>query len=128
MEPKKLTVPDIGRMKAAGERISMVTAYDCPFARLLDEADIVIDLCTPAGDALVHLDGRPETPVGPGSTIAAVAIADAIKVRTAELLLAEGKLPPVITSVAEVGRERSEELFEAAYREHARRAARSLAI
>jgi len=97
-------------------------------ARLLDEADIVIDLCTPAGDALVHLDGRPETPVGPSSTIAAVAIADAIKVRTAELLLAEGKLPPVITSAAEVGRERSEALFEAAYREHARRAARSLAI
>jgi len=33
----------------------------------------------------------------------------------------------VITSVAEVGRRRSDELFEAAYREHARRAARSLA-
>src|SRR5712691_4296361 len=33
-------------------------------ARLLDEADIVIDLCTPAGDALVHLEGRPDTPVG----------------------------------------------------------------
>jgi uncharacterized phosphosugar-binding protein len=96
--------------------------------RLLDEADVVIDLCTPAGDALVRLDGRPETPVGPGSTLASVAIADSIKVRTAELLLARGKLPPVITSVAEVGRERSEELFEAAYREHARRAARSLAI
>ena len=96
-------------------------------ARLLDEADIVIDLCTPAGDALIRLDARPETPVGPGSTLASVAIADSIKVRTAELLLARGKLPPVITSAAEVGRERSEELFDAAYREHARRAARSLA-
>ena len=96
-------------------------------ARLLDEADIVIDLCTPVGDALCRLEGLPETPVGPGSTLAAVAVADAIKVRTAELLLARGKLPPVITSVAEVGRRRSDELFEAAYREHARRAARSLA-
>jgi uncharacterized phosphosugar-binding protein len=96
-------------------------------ARLMDEADIVIDLCTPVGDALCELDGLPETPVGPGSTIAAVAVADAIKVRTAELLLAEGKLPPVITSVAVVGRRRSDELFEAAYREHARRAAHSLA-
>jgi uncharacterized phosphosugar-binding protein len=96
--------------------------------RLLDEADIVIDLCTPAGDALIRLDGRPETPIGPGSTLAAVAIADSIKVRTAELLLAQGKLPPVITSAAEVGRKRSDELFEAAYREYARRAARSLAI
>jgi uncharacterized phosphosugar-binding protein len=95
-------------------------------ARLMDEADIVIDICTPAGDALSRLDGL-ETPIGPGSTLASVAVADAIKVRTAELLLAEGKLPPVITSVAEVGRARSDELFEAAYREHARRAARSLA-
>jgi len=93
----------------------------------MDEADIVIDLCTPAGDALCRLDGLPETPVGPGSTLAAVAIADAIKVRTAQLLLAQGKLPPVITSVAEVGPRRSRELFEAAYREHARRAAHSLA-
>lgn len=96
--------------------------------RLLDEADVVIDLCTPAGDALIRLDGRPETPIGPGSTLASVAIADSIKVRTAELLLAEGKLPPVITSAAEVGRKRSDELFEAAYREHARRAAKSLAV
>ena len=96
-------------------------------ARLMDEADILIDLCTPVGDALCRLDGLPETPVGPGSTLAAVAVADAVKVRTAELLVAMGKLPPVITSVAEVGRRRSEELFEAAYREHARRAARSLA-
>jgi uncharacterized phosphosugar-binding protein len=96
-------------------------------ARLMDEADIVIDLCTPVGDALCELEGLPETPVGPGSTIAAVAVADAIKVRTAELLLAKGKLPPVITSVAVVGRRRSDELFEAAYREHARRAAHSLA-
>ena len=95
--------------------------------RLMDEADVVIDICTPASDALIRLDGRPETPVGPGSTLASVAIADSIKVRAAELLLERGGLPPVITSVAEVGRKRSEELFEAAYREHARRASRSLA-
>src|SRR5712691_5952777 len=94
-------------------------------ARLLDEADVVIDLCTPAGDALSHLEGLAETPVGPGSTLAAVAVADAIKVRTAELLVAAGKMPPVITSATEVGRERSQELFDAAYREHARRAART---
>ena len=96
-------------------------------SRLMDEADVVIDLCTPAGDALCRLEGLAETPIGPGSTLAAIAVADAIKVRTAELLLAGGKLPPVITSVAEVGRKRSDELFEAAYREHARRAAHSLA-
>ncbi|HKW58373.1 MAG TPA: SIS domain-containing protein [Candidatus Dormibacteraeota bacterium] len=96
-------------------------------ARLLDEADVVIDLCTPVGDAMIRLDAQKETPVGPGSTLAAVAIVDSIKVRTAELLLENGKLPPVITSAAVVGARRSEELFDAAYREHARRAARSLA-
>jgi uncharacterized phosphosugar-binding protein len=96
-------------------------------ARLLDEADVVIDLCTPVGDALSRLEGAAETPIGPGSTLAAVAVADAIKVRTAELLLAMGKLPPVITSAAEVGHARSDELFQAAYREYARRAARTLA-
>src|SRR5438094_210078 len=49
MEQKKVTVPDILRMKAAGERITMVTAYDCPFARLLDEARVDILL---VGDSL----------------------------------------------------------------------------
>jgi uncharacterized phosphosugar-binding protein len=67
-----------------------------------------------------------ETPVGPGSTIAAVAIANEIKSRTATLLAERGALPPVLTSSALVGSERSEELFEAAYAEHARRVSRVL--
>ena len=33
--------------------------------RLLDEADLVIDLCTPHADALVEIEGL-DTPVGPG--------------------------------------------------------------
>jgi uncharacterized phosphosugar-binding protein len=90
--------------------------------RLLDHADVVVDLCTPPGDALVQLDGV-ETRVGPGSTIAAVAIANEIKSQTAALLLERGALPPVVTSPALVGRERSQELFDAAYGEHARRVA-----
>lgn len=49
MELKKVTVPDIGRMKAAGERITMVTAYDHAFARLLDEAAVDMLL---VGDSL----------------------------------------------------------------------------
>lgn len=88
--------------------------------RLLDEADVVIDLCTPAGDALCTLDGL-QTPVGPGSTVAAAAIANAIKVRTAELLLARGAMPPVMTSSTLLDHQRAQDLFEAAYREHARR-------
>ena len=93
--------------------------------RLLDNADVVVDLCTPAGDAMVEIDGLP-TPVAPGSTVAAVAVANEIKAQTALLLAERGALPPVITSATLVGAEIAEELFDAAYGEHARRLARVL--
>ncbi len=94
-------------------------------ARLLEVADLVLDVCTPPADAMVSLHGL-DTPVGPGSTIGAVAIVNAIKVRTAELLVERGAMPPVITRASVVGPERSRALFEAAYREHARRLARAI--
>jgi uncharacterized phosphosugar-binding protein len=94
-------------------------------SRLADEADLVIDLCTPHADALIALDGV-DTPVGPGTTIAAVAVADSIKVRTAQLLAERGALPPTITRASVVGAERSRALFDAAYEEHARRIARAI--
>ena len=93
--------------------------------RLLDNADIVLDLGTPPGDALVSIVGL-DTPVGPGSTIAAAALVNEIKVQTAELLVEQGAMPPVLTSAALVGQETSARLFDAAYAEHARRYARSL--
>ena len=46
---KRVTVPEIGRMKGAGERVTMVTAYDWTFARLLDEAGVDMLL---VGDSL----------------------------------------------------------------------------
>ncbi len=95
-------------------------------SRLMDEADLVIDLCTPEADAICHLDGL-DTPVGPVSTIAAVAIVNAIKVRVAELLVERQAMPPVITRASVVGAERSRSLFDDAYREHARRIARAIA-
>jgi uncharacterized phosphosugar-binding protein len=94
-------------------------------SRLLDEADLVIDLCTPPADALITLDGL-DTPVGPGSTVTAVAVVNSLKVRTAELLVERGAMPPVITRGSVVGPARSQALFEAAYREHARRLARAI--
>ena len=94
--------------------------------RLLDEADLVIDLCTPHADALCTIDGL-ETPVGPGSTITAIAIVNCIKVRTAQLLMERDALPPVLTRASVVGAERSRNLFDDAYREHARRIARAIA-
>jgi uncharacterized phosphosugar-binding protein len=96
-----------------------------PAGRLLDVVDHVLDLGTPPGDALVAVPGL-ATPVAPGSTIAAVAIVNEIKARTAALLVERGAMPPVLTSAAVVGPEESARLFDAAYAEHARRYARSL--
>jgi len=93
--------------------------------RLADEADLVIDLCTPHADALIAIEGV-DTPVGPGSTLAAVAVVNSIKVRTAQLLAERGALPPTITRASVVGAERSRALFDAAYQEHARRIARAI--
>ena len=46
---RRLTVGDIARLHADGQRIAMLTAYDFPTARLLDEAGIPILL---VGDSL----------------------------------------------------------------------------
>ena len=94
-------------------------------ARLLEEADLVLDVCTPHADAMVTIGGL-DSPVGPGSTLGAVAIVNAIKVRTAELLVELGAMPPVLTRPSVVGPERSRALFDEAYREHARRVARAI--
>jgi len=108
-------------------RQSMSSAVDPVVgSRLLDEADLVIDLCTPPADAMIDVPGL-ETPVGPGSTVTAVAIVNSIKVRTAELLTERGAMPPVLTRASVVGADRSHDLFEEAYREHARRIARAIA-
>jgi uncharacterized phosphosugar-binding protein len=52
-----------------------------------------------------------------------VALANEVKVRTAARLVERGAMPPVITSAAVVGADESRRLFDAAYAEHARRAA-----
>lgn len=93
--------------------------------RLADHADVVIDLCSPVGDAISTVPGL-DVPVGPVSTFTAVAVVNEIKVRVAELLAAQGTLPSVITSARLVGQERSDSQFQGAYREFARRAAATL--
>ena len=113
--------------RAAGLKVIAVTSVEHSRAaapqhssgtRLYDHADVVLDLCTPPGDALVEVDGAW---VGPGSSVAAVALANAVKVRTAELLAERGELPPVLAAGSVVGAEESARLFDAAYAEHARR-------
>jgi uncharacterized phosphosugar-binding protein len=93
--------------------------------RLMDHADIVIDLCTPVGDAMVTIEGL-KTPVGPGSTVAYAALVNELKVQTAERLVARGKMPPVITSAAVAGPAEASRLFDAAYASHAKGLARTL--
>ncbi|MDP9143574.1 MAG: SIS domain-containing protein [Actinomycetota bacterium] len=94
-------------------------------SRLLDHADAVIDIGTPAGDALVQIPGL-DTPVGPGSTLANTAVVNEIKVRVARLLVDRGVDLAVLTSPSLVGPQRSEALFDAAYSDYARRLARAL--
>lgn len=48
-ERKKMTVPRVVAKKAAGEKITMVTAYDFPGARLVDRAGVDVIL---VGDSL----------------------------------------------------------------------------
>ena len=48
----KVTVTSLARAKRRGERISMLTAYDCGFARIFDEAGIDVLL---VGDSLANV-------------------------------------------------------------------------
>lgn len=91
--------------------------------RVQDFADLVLDTGAPAGDAMVTIPGLP-TPVAPGSTVGGCLVVNAIKAEVAARLTAAGDPPRVLTAAAIVGRERSAELFESAYDEHARRMAR----
>ena len=47
--PRKVTVPDLVAMKRDQKRITMMTAYDAAFARLVDQAGIDVIL---VGDSL----------------------------------------------------------------------------
>src|SRR5437588_12948531 len=57
--PRKITAADLRAMKARGEKIPALTAYDFPTARLLDEAGIPLLLI---GDSLgMVVLGYPDT-------------------------------------------------------------------
>ena len=40
MQSTKISVPELQRLKASGQKITALTAYDYPFARILDECGI----------------------------------------------------------------------------------------
>lgn len=82
--------------------------------RLPDVADVVLDNCTPGGDAMVTIDGL-EDPVGPGSTIGGAAIINALKCLVADRLTRQGKAPIVLTSSYFIGAAASQERFDVCY-------------
>ena len=110
---KVVAVTNVAQNKATAAPHSSGTA-------LCDNADIVLDLKIPVSDAICFIPGM-KTPVGPTSTMPAIAIVNEIKVQTAELLVEAGYVPEVLTSSSVVGKDESKRLFSASYAEHARR-------
>jgi 3-methyl-2-oxobutanoate hydroxymethyltransferase len=61
-QPPRLTPPDFAAMKARGEKIVMVTAYDTPGARLADEAGVdIVFVGDSAANNVLGYDGT--TPI-----------------------------------------------------------------
>ncbi len=59
MAVRKTSILDLGRMKADGQRIVMITAYDALFARIFDDAGVDVIL---VGDSLgMVVLGHPDT-------------------------------------------------------------------
>ncbi len=91
--------------------------------KLAEVADIVIDDCSPPGDAVTDIEGVPYR-VGPVSSIGAIAVVDALKTRTAELLVERGVVPTVLTSPHFTGDDAAAEQLERVYEEYFRRVKR----
>ena len=50
---KRMTIPELQAMKARGEKIAVLTAYDYPFARIMDQAGIDIVLVGDSAGSVV---------------------------------------------------------------------------
>ena len=93
--------------------------------KLPDIADVTIDNGSPAGDAMVKVDGLFD-PVGPGSTVGGAAVVNALKSRVAEKLTERGKPPIVLSSSVVLGEKGSKDRFEECYDDYRERARRAL--
>jgi uncharacterized phosphosugar-binding protein len=92
--------------------------------KLMDLADVVVDNGSLAGDAAIDIPGLPHR-VGPTSTIGAIAVVNAIKVATAEKLVARGSPPVVLSSHHGGDAHAAEDQLEAVYEEYFRRIRRA---
>jgi uncharacterized phosphosugar-binding protein len=90
--------------------------------KLPDVADVTIDNCTPAGDAMVPVQGL-DYPLGPGSTVGYAAVVNALKCLVGAELTRRGQPPLVLTSAILAG-PASADLFERTYDDYRARVAR----
>ena len=120
--------------KAQGLPVIAVVSMDhCQFSaakhssgnKLIDIADIVLDNCVPAGDALVLVEGL-DDPVGPASTVGAAIVVNMVKVAVAQRLTALGHPPKVLTSSYFISPEESKARFDESYDEYRRGLTRAL--
>ena len=112
LEARRMNLPVIAVVSV--DHCNASAALHSSGQKLTDIADIVIDNCTPAGDALVHIPNL-EDPVGPGSTIGAAAVTNALKCSIADKLTTLGKPPIVLTSGVFIGRDASKKRFDECY-------------
>ncbi len=122
LEAKQLLLPVI--VVVSAEHCSASSAKHSAGKRLIDIADVVLDNCTPAGDALVSIDGLSDR-VGPGSTIGAAALVNSLKCMVAEKLTALGQPPIVLTSSYHIGSEASKARFEECFDDYRARVRRA---
>ncbi len=118
LEAKKRDLPVIAVISK--EHSNSQPARHSSDKKLIDIADVTIDNGAPAGDALVKIDGL-DDPVGPGSTIGAAAVTNALKCAIAQQLVALGKPPLVLTSSYFIGAEESKQRFDDSYDDYRRR-------
>jgi uncharacterized phosphosugar-binding protein len=121
LEAKRLGLYVIALVGLAHCKVS--TAAHSTGQTLPDIADLTLDNCATAGDAMVRIEGLP-TPVGPGSTIGNTLIINMVKSEVARRLTAAGQPPLVLTHSHFVGEETSRELFERAYDDYRQRVRR----
>jgi uncharacterized phosphosugar-binding protein len=93
-------------MKARGVRVVAITNIEQSSAsaprhssgrRLYEVADVAVDNCVPAGDALLELPGL-NSRIGPSSTVAGAAVINSIIIEAVAELLRRGETVPVLPS------------------------------
>ncbi len=121
LEAKKRDLPVIAVVSK--EHSATQPARHSSGKKLIDIADVTIDNGTPAGDAMVRVEGL-DVPVGPGSTIGGAAVTNALKCSIARRLAEWGEPPLVLTSSVFLSPEESRQRFEASYDDYRRRVRR----